>query len=201
MGKLSQHKFKFCPLCRHHLRRKQIDGQRRLVCQKCGWIYYKNPLPVVVCAVKNRENKILAGRRNLRPGVNKWALPGGFVESGETPETACLRELEEETGLKGKIKELIGIYIQKTRYYGPILVIGYEVSISKNSLSLNNELKEAKFFSKKDLPFIPFSSHRKIIESIINGDSENAVKFIRIHTENKKYSYELQNNEQYSTQT
>ena len=158
--------FKFCPLCKYYLRGKQVDGYKRLVCQKCGWIYYINPLLVVVCAVKDKRGKILAAKRNFAPGKNKWALPGGFVESGETPETACLRELKEETGLRGKIKRLIGVYIQKTEYYGSLLVIGYEVSVSKNNLSLNNELKEAEFFSKRDLPIIPFLSHRKIIEKI-----------------------------------
>jgi len=161
--------FKFCPLCRYHLRRKKIDGQRRVACSGCGWVYYGNPLPVAVCAVENREGKILIARRNLKPGINKWALPGGFVESDEAPEIACLRELKEETGLKGKIKRLIGVYIQKTRYYGPLLVIGYKVGISKDSLSLNNELKEAKFFNKKDLPIIPFSSHRRIIEEVFKN--------------------------------
>ena len=158
------HTFKFCPLCRYRLRRKQVDGYKRLICQKCGWIYYENLLPVAVCAVKNKEGKILIAKRNLAPGKNKWALPGGFVESREAPEAACLRELEEETGLKGKIKRLIGIYVQKTRYYGPLLVIGYEVSISKEKLLLNNELKEAKFFGKEDLSIVPFSSHKIIIE-------------------------------------
>jgi len=158
--------FKFCPLCRYYLRRKRVDGHKRLVCQKCGWIYYKNPLPVVVCAAKNRKGKILVVKRNLKPGINKWALPGGFVESGEAPEIACLRELEEETGLKGKIKRLAGVYIQKTKEYGSLLIIGYEVVIAQGLLSLNNELKDAKFLNKKELPVIPFSSHRKIIEKI-----------------------------------
>lgn len=135
-----------------------------MVCRKCGWINYKNPLPVAVCAARNRKDEILVAKRNLDPGMNKWALPGGFIESEETPESACLRELEEETGLKGRIKRLIGVYIQKNRYYGPLIIIAYEVSVSKCNLSLNSELKEAKFFSKKDLPVIPFSSHRKIIE-------------------------------------
>ena len=161
--------FKFCPLCKVSLRRRQVDGRKRLACQKCGWIYYENPLPVVVCVVRDKEGKILVAKRNLTPGKNKWALPGGFIELDETPETACLRELKEETGLKGKIKELIGIYIQKTRYYGSLLVIGYEVTIFKNSLSLNSELKEAKFFSKKDLPIIPFLSHREIIKEVVKN--------------------------------
>ena len=158
--------FKFCPLCRYYLRKKQVDGHKRLVCQKCGWIYYENPLPVVVCAVKNRKGKMLIAKRNFKPGINKWALPGGFVESNETPEAACLRELKEETGLKGKIRRLIGLHIQKNRCYGSLLVIGYEVSILKDNLSLNNELKEAKFFSRNNLPVIPFSSHRKIIKKV-----------------------------------
>lgn len=144
-----------------------------MVCQKCGWTYYGNPLPVAVCAAKNREGKILIARRNLTPGINKWALPGGFVESNEAPEIACLRELEEETGLKGEIKRLIGVYIQKTRKYGSLMVIGYEVSVSPKDLSLNNELKDAKFFSKKDLPVIPFSSHREIIEKVFEETWQN----------------------------
>ena len=115
---------------------------------------------------KDKEGKILIAKRNLKPGINKWALPGGFVEANETPEIACLRELEEETGIKGKIKRLIGVYVQKIREYGSLLVIGYEVEISKNYLSLNSELKDAGFFSKKDLPVISFSSHRKIIERV-----------------------------------
>ncbi|MBN2119802.1 MAG: NUDIX hydrolase [Candidatus Omnitrophica bacterium] len=158
--------FKFCPLCRHYLLKKTIDGRKRLICQKCGWVYYKNPLPVAVSLVENKQGEVLIVKRNLKPGINKWSLPGGFVEFGEAPESACLRELKEETGLRGKIERLIGVYIQKTREYGSVLVIGYMVKISKDYLSLNSELRDAKFFNKKELPVIPFSSHRKIIEKI-----------------------------------
>ncbi len=161
--------FKFCPICRYYLRKGQVDGRKRLVCQKCGWIYYGNPLPVAACVAKGREGKILITKRNLEPGINKWALPGGFIESGETPEFACLRELEEETGIKGKIKRLISVYAQKTRYYGSLLVIGYEVNVYKTRLSLNRELKAARFFSRESLPYIPFSSHRKIIGRFFEG--------------------------------
>ena len=166
---IMENTFKFCPLCRYRLRGRQVDGRKRLICQKCGWINYKNPLPVAVCAAKDKESRILIAKRNFPPGKNKWALPGGFIESGETPEAACLRELEEETGLKGKIKRLIGVYFQKTGYYGSLLVVGYEVSISKSNLSLNSELKDAKFFGKEILPYIPFLCHRKIIEKVIEN--------------------------------
>ncbi len=158
--------FRFCPLCRNALKQKKVDNVKRLVCSKCGWVYYRNPLPIVICAVKDKENKILVAKRNTKPSINKWALPGGFIELDETPKVACLRELKEETGLKGKVERLIGVYIQKSKYYGSLLVIGYEVSISENGLSLNSELKEAKFFDKENLPIIPFLSHRKVIKEV-----------------------------------
>jgi ADP-ribose pyrophosphatase YjhB (NUDIX family) len=135
-----------------------------LVCRKCGWIYYENPLPVVVCVAENKKGKILIAKRNLSPGKNKWALPGGFVERYETPEKACLRELKEEVGIDGKITRLIGVYAWRTREYGSVLVIGYAVSVLHENISINNETKEAKFVNRKNLPYIPFSIHRRIIK-------------------------------------
>ncbi len=163
--------FEFCPICRCELCKVQVDGKKRLVCQKCGWIRYENPLPVAVCVAKDRKNRILIARRNLKPCINKWALPGGFIELGETPEEACLRELQEETGLKGKIERLIGVYSQKSRYYGSLLVIGYEVNVSSNILSLNNELREGKFFTKETLPSIPFLSQREMIKDFLSCEN------------------------------
>ncbi|MCK5450801.1 MAG: NUDIX hydrolase [Candidatus Omnitrophica bacterium] len=156
--------FKFCPLCKYSLRRNKVDGRERSICRKCGWIDYKNPLPVVVCAAINDRGKILITKRNLEPGYNKWALPGGFVETKETPEKACLRELKEETGVKGQINRLTGVYVQKTKEYGSILIIGYVVRASDESIFLNGELKEAIFVNREDIPHIPFLTHRKIIE-------------------------------------
>ena len=166
-----QRAFKFCPLCRHYLRRTRIDGRTRLVGQKASWVDYKNPLPVAACVAINDQDKILITKRNLEPGKNRWALPGGFVESDETPEKACLRELKEETGVKGEIIRLAGVYVQKTRKYGSLLVIGYAVRVLEESIFVSSELKEAKFVSRKDLPHIPFSTHRKIIEEVCKGGS------------------------------
>jgi ADP-ribose pyrophosphatase YjhB (NUDIX family) len=127
-------------------------------------IDYRNPLPAAVCAVINTEGKILVGKRNREPGKNKWALPGGFIESNESPESACLRELKEETGLKGTIKGLAGVYLRKTKIYESIIVIGYAVEVSNENICISDELKDAKFFHRNSIPYIPFLVHRKIIK-------------------------------------
>jgi len=140
-----------------------------MVCRNCSWIDYKNPLPVAVCVAVNERGEILITRRNIEPGYNKWALPGGFIEANENPEKACLRELKEETGVRGEINRLAGVYVQTTRKYGSLLIIGYVVRALGEDILLNDELKEAKFFAFENIPFIPFASHRKILENISRG--------------------------------
>lgn len=67
----------------------------------------------VIPVVKNGEPAlVLIKRKNPPPG---WALPGGFVDVGETVETACLREAKEETNLDVKIKRLVGVYSDPDR--------------------------------------------------------------------------------------
>lgn len=58
---------------------------------------YRNPTPTVDIIIEIGEQIVLIERKNPPYG---WALPGGFVDYGESFETAALREAEEETGLK-----------------------------------------------------------------------------------------------------
>ncbi len=158
--------FKFCPMCRENLEIKDIDGANRLACPECGWVNYNNPRPVVVAVVKNSSGEILIARRAFEPAAGGWSLPGGFVESGEHPEESCLRELMEETAIKGKIKRLIGIYTYRSRVYGFLLVVSYEVFAEKTEIKTNREILEAKFVPPGEMPYLIFASHRKILKEI-----------------------------------
>lgn len=70
----------------------------------------KTPLLTADCVVFDREGRLLLIKRGHPPFKGKYALPGGFVDIGETVEAAALRELREETGIGGKIIRLIGVY-------------------------------------------------------------------------------------------
>ena len=60
----------------------------------------KTPALVADCVVVDAKNRVLLVRRKYPPFKGQFALPGGFVEIGETVENACRRELLEETGVK-----------------------------------------------------------------------------------------------------
>ena len=164
--------FKFCPICRTELAAKDIDGVARLACAGCGWVNYQNPVPVAVAAVINGRREVLVTRRAFEPAAGQWSLPGGFVESNEHPEEACLRELLEETGIKGEIVRLAGIYSFSSRIHGSLLVMGYEVKPLSEELKLNKEVSEAKFAAYSDIPEITFASHRKLLYDIFKEFSD-----------------------------
>jgi 8-oxo-dGTP diphosphatase len=75
----------------------------------------KTPALTTDCVVVDAKARVLLVRRGHPPFKGKYALPGGFVDVGETVEAACRRELMEETGVKAGRLELLGIYSDPKR--------------------------------------------------------------------------------------
>ncbi len=162
-------KWIYCPLCKGNLRKRESF----IECLKCGWHYYNNPLPSVAIFAIDVEDRILLVKRGIEPAKGKWALPSGFIESAETPEQTALRELKEETGLNGRIKDMLGVYIENTDVYGDVLLVGYQVEITGGKIRSDSDTVDVQFFPKNRLPPIPFLSHRAIINQGINKTSLN----------------------------
>jgi 8-oxo-dGTP diphosphatase len=76
---------------------------------------WRNPVPTVDVLVRRpaAPREVLLIRRSNPP--HGWALPGGFVDEGERVGAAALRELLEETGLRGTLETLLHVYSDPTR--------------------------------------------------------------------------------------
>ncbi|MHA2020587.1 MAG: NUDIX domain-containing protein [Candidatus Thorarchaeota archaeon] len=75
---------------------------------------HRNPSPTVDVAVTDGE-KLLLVKRGREPFKDRWALPGGFVEYGETVEETAVREVLEETGVQIKLEDILGVYSDPQR--------------------------------------------------------------------------------------
>ena len=80
-----------------------------LSCPACGRDVksYRNPFPTVDIIIEINDGIVLIDRRNFPFG---WALPGGFVDYGESIEDAAIREAKEETSLDVENLKLLGCY-------------------------------------------------------------------------------------------
>jgi len=78
------------------------DGWPR-TCTGCAEISYRNPLPVTVALLPvihpDGDTRLTVIRRTIEPGYGELALPGGYVDYGESWQQAACRELREETGI------------------------------------------------------------------------------------------------------
>jgi ADP-ribose pyrophosphatase YjhB (NUDIX family) len=86
-------------------------------CGNCGTVSYRNPLPVAVALLPVRRGDgsdgagpastgLVVIRRAIRPSLGRLALPGGFIDFGESWQQAVVRELSEETGIQASAADV-----------------------------------------------------------------------------------------------
>jgi thiamine-phosphate diphosphorylase len=154
----------YCPRCGSKLEKRMHEGRERDWCPACRVIHYDNPVPATAAVVLDRGLDLLLVRRGQEPGLGKWCLPGGFQETGETPEQCMLRELAEETGLHGRILGLAGLEMGRNPCAGEVLVAGFRVDAVGGALRAGDDASEAGYFPLERLPELAFQSHARIIE-------------------------------------
>jgi 8-oxo-dGTP diphosphatase len=121
-------------------------------------------ITLTVDAVIPYKGKVVLVERTNEPFKGYYALPGGIVEYGESVEEALLREVREETGLKGKVYKLVGIYSDPKRDpRGHFVSACFIVIPVGGELKAGSDAKKVNLFHLNSLPKLAFD-HEKMIK-------------------------------------
>jgi len=114
-----------------------------------------------------RQGKVLLVRRGKEPYQGRYALPGGFVEYGESAPDCAVREVKEETGLDTEVLRLVGVYSEMGRDpRGHFVTLLYLMSEIGGELNAGDDAEVAGFFDTSDLPEMAFDHERMIADGL-----------------------------------
>lgn len=152
----------FCLRCGTPVIQEMRFGRLRAVCPRCDWVYFADP-KVAVAALVCRNDEILLVQRANEPFRGLWTLPAGFVDAGEDPVEAVIRECQEETGLKVRVMGLLDLLSGQEHARGAHLLIVYRAELLAGDVHAADDALQARFFSLRELPPLAFASTQKII--------------------------------------
>ncbi|RLE53657.1 MAG: NUDIX hydrolase [Candidatus Methanomethylicota archaeon] len=128
----------------------------------------RQPLLAVDAVILVNEHSIVLVKRKKPPFEGFWALPGGFVEYGETVEAAVKREVFEETGLKVEVLDLIGVFSKPDRDpRGHVISIAFLTKAIGGTLKEGEEVGEVRAFKVDSLPENLAFDHGEIIREAL----------------------------------
>jgi 8-oxo-dGTP diphosphatase len=155
----------FCPRCGAALIKASRFGQVRPVCPECQWIYFADP-KVAAAAVVMQADRVLLVRRANDPERGRWTLPAGFVDAGEDPARAAERECFEETNLVVAVRGLVDVYSGQEHPRGAHIVIFYRAEILSGELQPGDDVDDAGYFARDELPSLAFQTTKRVLEKL-----------------------------------
>lgn len=159
---MSNPEFNYCPRCGTSVVHKELYGRVRPVCPQCGWIHFVDPK--VAAAVLIEENgRVLLVRRAGEPFRGFWTLPAGFINGGEDPGEAAVRECLEETGLKVRLTRLLDILSGKEHPRGADFIIVYQAEVIEGELKPDDDVDAAAWFERESLPQLAFRATQVVL--------------------------------------
>lgn len=126
---------------------------------------YRNPFLTVDVIIEIDKGIILIKRKNPPFG---WAIPGGFVDYGETIEDAVIREAKEETGLDVKLIRQFHTYSDPKRDPRHHTVSTIFIATASGTPVADDDAAEAGIFTRNSLPDDIAFDHRQILEDYFN---------------------------------
>lgn len=126
----------------------------------------RNPFLTVDIIIEAQGGIILVKRKNPPYG---WAIPGGFVDYGESLEDAAVREAKEETGLNIKLIRQFHAYSNPERDPRHHTVSVVFIATAEGKPEAGSDAKEIGIFNKDSLPEDIAFDHREILEDYFSG--------------------------------
>ena len=126
---------------------------------------FSNPVPTVYIIIEQGGEIILIERKNPPHG---WALPGGFVDYGESLESAAQREALEETGLTVDLLGQFHTYSDPSRDPRQHNISTVFIAQAKGKPQAGSDALKARFFTKNTLPEKIAFDHALILEDYLN---------------------------------
>jgi 8-oxo-dGTP pyrophosphatase MutT (NUDIX family) len=132
-------------------------------------------------AIFDEHGRVLLTRRTDN---GQWCLPGGGVEAGESVAEACEREVLEETGLRVRVKRLVGVYSHpdqlavypdgnKTHF----IVLHFETEIVGGELGLSDETSDFGYFTLEEIDGLDvLGRHKERILDTLANQKEALIK-------------------------
>jgi 8-oxo-dGTP diphosphatase len=112
----------------------------------------RGPSLTVDAVIEFPEEKVVLIRRKNPPFEGMWALPGGFVDFGETVEHACVREVKEECSIDVGLEGILGVYSDPKRDpRGHTVSVIFRARYVDGELKGADDAKEARLFSRDEL--------------------------------------------------
>lgn len=143
-----------------------VDDRVRAVCDRCGFVAYRNPAPAAgVVLVETGE--VLMVQRKFEPRAGMWTLPAGFVEYDEHVTECAIRETKEETNLDVVLDGLFGAYMAMDDPRVHAVLLLYRCRRIGGDLRAGDDALDARFFPLYQTPKeIAFKAHAQALEDL-----------------------------------
>lgn len=156
----------FCQVCGHAMIVQMAYGKQRPVCPDCGYVHFEDPKVAAVVFIE-KDNRVLLVRRAVNPERGKWALPAGYIDYGEDPQDAAIREAREETGLDIEITGLLDVQ-PGPKTTGASIVIIYAARVINGTAEPRDDAEAVMWFAATNpLPDLAFDSTRTMLHQWI----------------------------------
>ncbi len=131
---------------------------------------YRSP-KLTVDGVVVTDGKIVLVRRGRPPFQGELALPGGFVEYGESVEDAVRREVREETGLSADIERLLGVYSDPRRDpRGHTVSVVFVMKAACGQATAGSDAAAVELIALESVPRLAFD-HSKIVQDFLRSEA------------------------------